>query len=266
MIYGVRDRADLERQAREAMRLPSREASFRNFALNQRIRAVEHYIAPVLWDACGDAVNLDVFADGPVYCGLDLSSRSDFTALAMVAQDIAGIWHSRLYVWTPADTLSERAKTDRADYELWVKQGFIEAVPGSVIDYEWIAQRLGEIAGEVPIVTVQFDRWRIKELRLQLDKLGIALPLSELGQGFKDFTGAVDALETVVLNGELRHGGNPVLRMAVANVAIQRDHAGNRKFDKRLRTRRIDPAVALAMAMRGATRPVDYAEVTALIG
>jgi phage terminase large subunit-like protein len=57
MQFGVRDRADLERQAREAERLPSRQAAFRNFILNQRVRAVEHYIPPAMWDACDGAVN-----------------------------------------------------------------------------------------------------------------------------------------------------------------------------------------------------------------
>jgi len=71
MRYGVRDRADLERQAKEAMRLPSRQAAFRNFILNQRVRATEHFIPPALWDACGGAVDDSVFETGPVYGGLD---------------------------------------------------------------------------------------------------------------------------------------------------------------------------------------------------
>lgn len=265
MAYGVRDRADLERQAKEAQRLPSREAAFRNFILNQRVRAVEHYIPPGLWDACNAPADPDVFQRGPVYAGLDLSARSDLTALALVAQDDDGVWHSRLHIWTPGETMEEREKTDRAPYSLWQRQGLIETMPGSMIDYEALAERLAEICSALPIASIQFDRWRIAELKLQLQKIGAILPLVEMGQGFKDFNGAVDALETVVLNRALRHGAHPVLRWAVANVAISRDHAGNRKFDKRLRTRRIDPAVALAMALRGAMQPTGIADVSTMI-
>lgn len=264
--YGVRDLGDLERLANEAKRLPSREASFRNFILNQRVRATEHFIAPGLWDLCAADVSLDVLHAGPCFGGLDLSSRSDLTALALVAPDDAGEWHSRLWVWTPEETLDERDRTDRASYRVWVDQGLIETVPGATLDYAWIAHRLGEIAEEFPIVSLQFDRWKIKELQLQLDKQGIELPLHEHGQGFKDFSVAVDALEAVVLNRQLRHGGNPVLRWAMANVAISRDHAGGRKFDKRMKWRRIDPAVALAMAMRGAVHPYDSEDVAGMIG
>jgi phage terminase large subunit-like protein len=263
---GVRDLADVERLAREAKRLPSREASFRNFILNQRVRATEHYIPPALWDACAGLVSHEVFLRGPCFGGLDLSSKNDLTALAMVAADRNGVWHSRLWAWTPDETLDERARTDRTDYRLWVKQGFLETVPGSVIDYEWIAHRLGEIAEEYPFAAIQFDRWKIDQLTLQLDKQGIELPLVPHGQGYKDFSVAVDALEGVVLNRQLRHDGNPLLRWAMANVAIARDHAGNRKFDKRMKWRRIDPAVALAMAMRGAVSPHDTADVAGMIG
>jgi len=56
------------------------------------------------------------------------------------------------------------------------------------------------------------------------------------------------------------------LRWSIANVAISRDHAGNRKFDKRLKWRRIDPAAALAMAMRGAVSPHDTANIAGMIG
>lgn len=266
MAYGVRDMGDLERLAREAARLPSREASFRNYILNQRVRATEHYIPPAIWDAGARPVNDDVLRAGPCFGGLDLSSRSDLTAFALVARDLQATWHARVWTFSPEDTLDERARTDRTDYRAWQRGGWLETCPGSVIDYEWLAQRLGEIADEYPIESINFDRWRMKELKLQMEKQTIELPMEEHGQGFKDFSVAVDALESVALNEQLAHGGNPLLRWSMANVAISRDHAGNRKFDKRLRWRRIDPAAALAMAMRGAVSPHDTANLAGMIG
>jgi phage terminase large subunit-like protein len=53
---------------------------------------------------------------------------------------------------------------------------------------------------------------------------------------------------------KLRHGGHPVLSMAAANAKTERDAAGNRKLSKRRSTGRIDPLVALAMALGIATR------------
>jgi phage terminase large subunit-like protein len=69
------------------------------------------------------------------------------------------------------------------------------------------------------------------------------------GQGFKDMSPAIESLEELVLNGRLLHGGNPLLTWCMSNVKVSRDPAGNRKFDKRRKNRRIDGAVAAAMAV-----------------
>jgi phage terminase large subunit-like protein len=60
---------------------------------------------------------------------------------------------------------------------------------------------------------------------------------------------ALDALEAELLNGRIRHGGHPVLRMCAVNAVVTKDPAGNRKLDKSKATGRIDGMVALSMAM-----------------
>src|SRR3546814_3369086 len=52
-----------------------------------------------------------------------------------------------------------------------------------------------------------------------------------------------------LLNGRVRHGGNPVLRMCAVNAVVTKDPAGNRKLDKSKATGRIDGMVALPMAL-----------------
>ena len=59
---------------------------------------------------------------------------------------------------------------------------------------------------------------------------------------------AIDALESDLLNANLRHGMHPVLTMCAANAVIVKDPAGNRKFEKHKATGRIDGMVALSMA------------------
>jgi hypothetical protein len=65
---------------------------------------------------------------------------------------------------------------------------------------------------------------------------------------------AVDVLERLVGEGKLRHGGHPVLTMAASNAKVELDAAGNRKLSKLKSTGRIDPLVALAMALGVAAR------------
>ena len=46
---------EVRRQAEEARRMPSREASFRNLILNQRVEASNPFVTASVWDACGGA-------------------------------------------------------------------------------------------------------------------------------------------------------------------------------------------------------------------
>ena len=77
---------------------------------------------------------------------------------------------------------------------------------------------------------------------------------------------AVDALERLIEEGKLRHAGHPVLAMAAANTKTELDAAGNRKLSKRRSTGRIDPLVAMAMALGVAARPAPVIDIEALIG
>ena len=236
---------DLAEQAKQAARMPSAENTFRNLCLNQRVSAVSPFISVGVWKSCAGAV-LD-YGNAPVWCGLDLSSRTDLTALVIVGR-IAGVWHVRPHFWTPENGLAERCRRDRAPYDVWIRQGYLNTTPGSTVDYEFVAQDIGAILGELDVRAIAYDRWRISLLQKELDEQGIQLPLVEFGQGFKDMSPALEALEAELLNGRVAHGGHPVLTMCAASAIVATDPAGNRKLDKHKATGRIDGMAALAMA------------------
>jgi phage terminase large subunit-like protein len=240
---------DLEEQAKQAVRMPSSENTFRNLCLNQRVSTVSPFISRDVWQSCGGQV-LD-FTDTPVFAGLDLSARTDLTALVVIGR-INGVWHTKPYFWTPENGLLDRAKRDRQPYHTWVKQGYMQTTPGSTVDYEYVAHDIAAVLSDLNVRFVAYDRWRIDLLRREFDKIGLELPLMEFGQGFKDMSGAVDALEAELLNSRIAHGNHPVLTMCAANAIISKDPAGNRKLNKQKATGRIDGLVAMAMAF-GAT-------------
>lgn len=236
-------------QSKAAKRMPSREASYRNLVLNQRINLYNPFIAKSVWQSCSGAVDDHVFLHSRVYIGLDLSARTDLTALIMCAQDTDGVWHVRCRFYTPLYGLAERAHRDRVPYDLWVAQGLIIATPGASVEYETVAHDLCEITDDYDVVAIAFDRWRMDIMQAELRKLDRELPLVPFGQGFRDMTPALEALEGILLNEKMRHGDNPVLRMCAANAIAVRDAAGGRKLDKSKATGRIDGIVATAMAV-----------------
>ena len=241
---------DVREQAQQAQRLPSAEATFRWLVLNQRVSADSPFVSPDVWKACSGPVEP---LDGPVFAGLDLSARTDLTALVLVGK-AGDVWHVRPYFWTPEQGIHDRAKRDRVPYDLWVKQGFLKTTPGATVDYEHVATGMLEIMADLDVRAIAYDRWRIDLLRKELGDMGADLPLIEWGQGFKDMAPALDALEAELLNGRVAHGMHPVLSMCAANACVTKDPTGARKLDKSRTTGRIDGMQALAMAIGAASR------------
>lgn len=237
---------DMRQMAEQASRMPSFENSFRNLFLNQRVSVHSSFISKGAWLACdGEQIPLDECEE--IYGGLDLSGKTDLTSFVLYGRK-DDIWSCYAYFWTPEKGLFDRAKRDRAPYDVWAGMGLIRAVQGASIDYETVAVDIVDICQGLDVIAIAYDRWRIDVLKKEFERLGVELPLKEWGQGFKDMAPAVDALEQVILNEKLRHGGNPVLTMCMNNATVVRSPANDRKLDKSKSTTRIDGAVALAMA------------------
>ncbi|WP_413895800.1 terminase large subunit [Rhodoferax sp.] len=251
---------DLREQLTQAQRMPSMENSARNLLLNQRISTVSPFISPSVWQSCAGAVL--PFGDAPVYCGLDLSARTDLTALVLIGK-VAGQWQVVPHFWTPEQGLRDRAARDRAPYDVWHRQGYLHSTPGHTIDYEFVASDMAAILSGLNVQCVAFDRWRIDLLKKELDKIGCDVPLIPWGQGFKDMAPALDNLEAELLNARVNHGGHPVLTMCAANAIVVKDPAGGRKLDKGRATGRIDGLQAMAQAFGAAAQAIDEQEVYA---
>jgi phage terminase large subunit-like protein len=208
-----------------------------------------------------------------VFGGLDLSATNDLTCLALAGNDpVEAVWSVLPVFWLPEEGLMARARADRAPYDVWAAQGFIELAPGASVSYEFVAERLRDLVEEYEISRIAFDRWGMPHLKPWLAKVGFSEPMIkekfvEFGQGFKSMSPALRDLESMLLERKIRHGNNPVLSMCAANAVIASDPAGNRKLDKKRASGRIDGMVALTMALAAApaawTAKVD---IEALIG
>jgi phage terminase large subunit-like protein len=243
-VKSFRSRVELEQAAEKAQRMPAFETSFRNLYLNQRVNMVAAFVSPGVWKLGNEAPGE---LEGVVYGGLDLSATTDLTALVLTSR-VNGELRVKPYFWMPEDSVLDAARRDRAPYDVWVRAGLLRTTPGKVIDYAFVARDIGKITAGLSVARIGFDRWRMDRMKSALDAAGVDLPLEPHGQGFKDMSPALDALEADLLNGVVRHGGHPVLAMCAANAVAVPDPAGNRKLDKSKATGRIDGMVAFAMA------------------
>lgn len=262
---------DLSALAIQASRMPSMEASFRNLYLNQRVDQNSPLIPRSEWKACQTGDTLMLGED--IYLALDLSGVHDLTSLvgisATVGEERVKAWH-----WKPHDFLFDHAKRDRAPYDLWAKDGWLETPPGRAIDYSYVASRIAEIREDYSIRGLAYDRWRIEQLLVEFQRIGIdafiegkdkpfdgALRLVPWGQGYRDMSPAVEALEASFIHRRFKHDGNPVLAFCFANAIAISDASGNRKLDKSKTRFRIDGAVATAMAAGLKAREVEPEQI-----
>jgi phage terminase large subunit-like protein len=249
--------------ADSARRMPSREASYRNLVLNQRVEQNNPYVSKSVW--IGNGGDVDDDWDGlRVFGGLDLSSVNDLTALVLIAKKHE-VWQVKPLFWLPEDGIADRSLGDRVPYDLWVKQGYVRVVPGKTVEYSYIASELRDIFETLDIINIAFDRWNFRHLRRELTTVGfpedtLESKFTEFGQGFASMSPALRTLESDLLNCKLRHGMHPVLTMCASNAVVESDHAGNRKLAKHKSTGRIDGMVSLAMARSVAATYVDEPE------
>jgi phage terminase large subunit-like protein len=258
---------DVKRLALQAQRLPASGMSFRRYILNQRVDASAPFLNMMLWEE-NSANQYDIrdLKGRPCYAGLDLGATKDMTALVLVFADDDGGFDVVPFCWLPGETLTEREDEDSMPYRLWRDEGYLLTFPGRATDPKAVATKIAELHGMCKIKALAFDRWRIEDIKRELDAIGCNIELVPFGQGFKDLSPAVDVFERLVEQGKLRHDGHPVLKMAAANCRVEMDSAGNRKLSKRKSTGRIDPIVATCMAIGISARPAPVIDVQALIG
>jgi len=259
---------DMESKARTAVDMPTSEPGFRNLRLNQRVASSSRFMSPALWKKNGAAPNPDALAKGRIMAGLDLSQKNDLSALVLDAF-YEGEHNIFPFFWRPLDNIQAAEKKDRVPYVLWHKQGLLEAKPGEVIDFRYIAEKVFEIHMLYGISQLNYDRYFIKDLILILNSLGCdthikdkeepktdkSLCIFDHGQGTKSMTPAITYLEDAFIEKRVRHGNNPILTMCAANAKTLDDATKGKRFEKDKSTGKIDGLVAMTMAMNGVELP-----------
>jgi phage terminase large subunit-like protein len=170
------------------------------------------------------------------------------------------------FFWLPEEGLLDRDRKEGRHYRTWRNAGLLETTPGAAINFSAIIRRLAEISARYDLECVGYDRAFIKSFIARCEDEGVRLPLKEFGQGFVSMSPAVQLLEAAVLDRRIHHGGHPILRWQVSNVAIELDHAANRKPSKKRAIGHIDGVVSLLMAMGVAAQPAPKLDIEAVIG
>ncbi len=229
-----------------------------------------------LWDRGAGGRRLlseleDELAGRRCYAAADLSSSQDFSALAYVfplgepveleeldeetgenrkleLERHAVVWRH----WIPEAAFYDLNKRTGGEANGWQRAGLLEVTPGNVIDYQTIAETLERDGETFEIAELAYDRWGaigfVSWLKDELEGLRV-IPF---GQGFRDMGPATLDIRRLATAGGLVHGGHPLARWQAGNVRVDRDPAGNEKFNKDKALDKIDGIVAATMGVRRA--------------
>jgi phage terminase large subunit-like protein len=252
----------VEEAAEKAKKKPADERLFRWLRLNQWITTklttwlpLDHFDATVgNWNPM-DMVGLDC------YMGLDLSSTTDLTALALVfppQKDITE-WRVIWYAWIPEEGMKERIAKDHVPYDLWLKAGWITATEGEVVDYNLVEEKILDLANIYNVIELDADMHFASMLIQRLEKAGMTCV--DIPQTFLNMTNPINETEVLIREKKISHENNLVARWCFGNASVAKNGNGNVKFVKEHkgksvdRTKRIDLMVAWVNAM---SRAVNY--------
>lgn len=237
----------LARSVKEIKYQPTFESTFRRLHLNQWVGARETWMPDDKWMAC--ASKFEPEPGDESYWGLDLGLVQDVSALVGIFPKEWGVG-VKCFFYIPEETAHERTRRENINYDLWIKDGYVKTTPGSATDYGFIeVDIMDNLMINYNIRAIGYDRKYSSELVLRLEKqIGEGI-MSPFGQGYVSMNAPIKQLEKMILNKQLRHSGNPVLRWMCSNVDMKLDVHENASFQKRHKTNRIDGMVALAMAV-----------------
>lgn len=234
---------------RNAVENPAEENVFKQLRLNIWTSASIRWIPEQVYDKGSLPIDLDSLRGRMCYGGLDLSSTSDITALVLAFPPRSDDEKYILlpFFWLPEETLELRCRRDHVLYDVWQKQGFIQTTEGNVIHYGFIEKFIERLGETYNIREIAYDRWNATQMVQNLEDMGFTMV--PFGQGFKDMSPPSKELFKLLMEGNIVHGGNPVLKWMAGNVVMRQDPAGNIKPDKEKSVEKIDGIVASIMAL-----------------
>jgi phage terminase large subunit-like protein len=258
--YGITLKEDYLRAAAEkARQVPAYQNTFRRLHLDQWTQQEERWLDMAAWEASAGEVDWEALQGRPCYGGLDLASTGDVAAFVMVFPMDDGSFQVVPRFWIPRENMMERTRRDRVPYDAWARDGHITATPGNVIDYGHILKEIDDLGQVVEIKEIAFDRWGAVQVSQQLDSMGYMMV--QFGQGYASMASPTKELLRLVLERNLHHGMQPVLRWMADNMVVTQDPAGNVKPDKKRSREKIDGMVALIMALDRALRNEESGSV-----
>jgi phage terminase large subunit-like protein len=243
--WGVSVMPDVVGQlAAKAMQLPAAQSNFKTKHLDVWVNADSAWLPSGAWEKCADpTLSLDDFEGEECVIALDLATKTDIASkIYLFKRDGVRYLFGRHY-------LPEAAVLDarNAAYGGWEIAGRLQVTPGDATDFAAIEAEVLEDASRFRVREVAYDPWQAADLAQRLQANGASV--IEYRNTVANFSAPMKELAALVLKGEVRHDGCPVLAWMVSNVVCHTDAKENIYPRKERPENKIDGVVAAIMAL-----------------
>lgn len=250
---------DIMRKVRKAREFPADLWSFYRRHLNLWTQARTRWIPIEKWNLNAMEVPLERLLDKPCFAGLDLATTTDLVTCCLLwPPDLHGLdlpgnpYLAHWLIWLPEETIRERVKRDHVPYDAWVRQGHARETLGNVVDYDAMLEDIKATSKDYPIREFGYDPWNAAPIVQWLQKDGFNLFPVRMGE--RTMSPPMMQLEALIISRRIWHGGNPAASWSAGNIVAIKGPTGSMKPDREKSAERIDPTVALLIALERSIR------------
>ena len=236
---------------REAIESARKQGTFQTKHLNIWVGARDAYFNVRKWQECHEpGLALEQFDAHPCYFSMDLASKIDLAALELLFPRDDGTFARFGKYYLPEATVEAG---ENEHYRGWMRDGWLTVTDGEMIDHRVIRDDILELAGRFDMRELAFDP--DNATMLVRDLMDEGLTCVEIRPTLPNFSDPMKTLDGLIRSKRIAHNGDPVMTWAISNVVTRAD-AGERVYPRKERIEnKIDPVVALIMALGRATQP-----------
>lgn len=237
-------------------------SNFKIKHLNLWINSSSPFFTVDKWKACEDKeLRMESFVGKKCWTSIDLASKIDLTSKAFIfkidgKKDSAGErvkgkdGEDKYAIFTrnfiPAQTVTE---SNNNAYPRWIEKGYLEKTEGEAINYPFLQDEFVKTSQRFKFIGVHYDPWSASEFAQRM--AAKRMNMIEFRMNTSNLSEPMKMLDALMRQGNIIHDGNELVTWCLGNVVAKRDANDNvfpRKENEKLK---IDPIVAIIMALAG---------------
>ena len=235
----------LRTQLAKAIRDPRSQGTFKTKHLNQWVTAKYGYFNVQRWhELANPKLKRDDFAGQPCILAGDFGNKSDLTCMIELYPEPEGRFAVFCNTYVPRATVEE---PQHQHYRAWERGKWLTVTEGSVMDPDRIYDDAELISTLHGVIEMPIDPNRAWGMMPEFQRRG--LPVIEYRLVMLMMSEPMKFLDGLIKAGRIRHDGNPILAWALGNVTAKEDVKGGVYPNREGAENKIDPAVALIMAV-----------------